>query len=66
MSYQKEIARIYDTEGLRGFFRGYQGMFIRDTPGFGIYFSTYETLKRASGVSERDKLDHNYHDLQPY
>ena len=58
MSYRNEIARIYNTEGMRGFFRGYQGMFIRDTPGFGIYFTCYEMFKRSWGVSEKDKLDH--------
>ena len=63
MSYRKEIARIYKVEGLKGFFRGYQGMFIRDTPGFGIYFSSYEMFKRYWGVSERDKTEHNYHGL---
>ena len=66
MSYRKEIARIYNTEGMRGFLRGYQGMFIRDAPGFGIYFTTYEKFKRSFGVSEKDKLEHNFHGLQPY
>ena len=40
-------------------------MFIRDTPGFGIYFSAYEMFKRSWGVSEKDKIDHKYHGLQP-
>lgn len=63
MSYKKEIIRIYSTEGVKGFLRGYQGMFIRDAPGFGIYFSTYEFLKRSWGVSEVDKNEHNYHGM---
>lgn len=63
MNYRKEIARIYNTEGMKGFFRGYQALFIRDTPGFGIYFSAYEFFKRRWGVSERDKIEHNYHGM---
>ena len=55
MSYRKEIARIYSTEGLKGFSRGYQGMLIRDAPGFGLYFCTYEALKRQLGVGDIDK-----------
>ena len=51
MSYSKEISRIYRAEGMRGFFKGYQGMFIRDTPGFAIYFGMYECFKRQAGVS---------------
>ena len=61
MSYREEIARIYQAKGLRGFFKGYQGLFVRDVPGFAIYFGTYEFFKRCSGVSEVDKTQHNYH-----
>lgn len=55
MSYREEIARIYEAKGLRGFFKGYQGLFVRDVPGFAIYFGTYEFFKRCAGVSEVDK-----------
>ena len=46
MSYSQEIKRIYRVEGLKGFAKGYQGMFMRDCPGFAIYFTTYECMKR--------------------
>ena len=46
--YREEIGRIYRTEGLNGFLRGYQGMLLRDFPGFAYYFFTYELLKRWS------------------
>merc|ERR1712136_165080 len=52
MSYAAEIKIIYKTEGLKGFLRGYQGMMIRDAPGFAIYFSMYETMKRYFGVDD--------------
>lgn len=55
LSYRGEISRIYRTEGMRGFLNGYQGMFLRDAPGFAWYFTAYEFLKRQLGVSEADK-----------
>jgi hypothetical protein len=55
MSYSKEIVRIYKEDGLKGFFRGYQGMLIRDGPGFGIYFCLFEAMKRRLGVSEAER-----------
>ena len=66
MSYKQEIARIYRVEGMKGFLKGYQGMFIRDTPGFAIYFGIYEYFKRCAKVSEGDKLQHNYHGISSY
>ena len=66
MSYQKEIARIYRTEGMRGFLKGYQGMFIRDTPGFAVYFGVYECFKRCMLVSEVDKKQYNYHGISDF
>ena len=44
-SYQEEIKMIYKNEGLRGFTRGYQGMLLRDGPGFGVYFFTFSVFK---------------------
>ena len=46
MSYREEIARIYKTDGLNGFAKGYAGLFLRDFPGFAVYFSFYEFSKR--------------------
>ena len=63
MSYSKEIARIYSEEGIKGFSRGYQGMLLRDGPGFGVYFAIFEMNKRHLGVSERDRIDHDYHQM---
>ena len=48
--YGQEIRRIYQTEGPKGFLKGYQGMFLRDAPGFAFYFCSYEYFKRQLGV----------------
>ena len=58
LSYITEIKRIYNEQGFKGFARGYQGMLIRDGPGFGIYFMTFAKLKAKLGVSESDKQRH--------
>jgi len=63
MSYMKEISRIYKREGIKGFSRGYQGMLIRDGPGFGLYFMVFENNKRRLGVSDQDRINHNYHGM---
>ena len=55
MSYREEIAVIYKNEGLFGFTRGYTGLFMRDCPGFALYFWLFEYLKRVFNVSEENK-----------
>lgn len=52
MSYREEIAKIYEIEGLKGFTRGWTGMFFRDAPGFGVYFCLFELFKRKLGVPQ--------------
>lgn len=39
---------------MRGFTRGWTGMFIRDAPGFGIYFCLFELLKRRMNVPVKE------------
>ena len=50
MHYSTEIKRIYSSDGLKGFTRGYTGMLMRDAPGFGLYFSLFEFNKRMLGI----------------
>ena len=57
IKYSEEIVRIYRNEGLKGFFRGYQGMFLRDVPGFATYFMVYELIKRRCGVTDDPQAD---------
>ena len=41
-------------------------MFIRDTPGFAVYFGVYECFKRCMSVSEADKKQYNYHGISDF
>lgn len=60
MSYRTELRRIYTTEGLYGFTRGYSGMFFRDAPGFALYFCLFGYFKTLLGVP-KDMSDHANH-----
>jgi len=62
LSYIAETKRIYSTEGLKGFTRGYKGMLLRDGPGFSIYFGLYGYLKQKFGVTDKDKIN-NYNGM---
>jgi hypothetical protein len=50
MSYRHEIRRIMNSEGLFGFTRGYTAMYLRDAPGFALYFCLFDIMKRKLGV----------------
>jgi hypothetical protein len=44
-----------------GFLKGYQGMMLRDAPGFAWYFMAYELLKRNickldKNIGEKPKM----------
>jgi solute carrier family 25 carnitine/acylcarnitine transporter 20/29 len=63
MSYREEISTIYEKEGYRGFTRGYSAMFLRDSPGFGVYFCLFEFLKRKMGVIDAERRLRHEHSL---
>ncbi len=54
MSYRSEINKIYEKEGIKGFTRGYSGMLLRDSPGFGMYFCLYEFFKRTLQIPSHE------------
>lgn len=62
-AYRKELSGnistlvlLYKTKGvLRGLYYGYSLHFLRDFVGSGIYFCTYESLKRAFSKAFHDK-----------
>ena len=45
-SYAEDFRYIYKTEGVRGYFKGYQGNLLRDCPGYAWFFMFYEWSKR--------------------
>ncbi|KAA0711588.1 Mitochondrial basic amino acids transporter [Triplophysa tibetana] len=48
------LMHIYRREGIRGMNRGMVTTIVRETPGFGIYFLTYDTLTRSLGCEPDD------------
>jgi solute carrier family 25 carnitine/acylcarnitine transporter 20/29 len=52
-SMMRILNNIYHSQGIKGFFRGYESTLYRDTPGYGVYFATYyfmmEKLENCSG-----------------
>ncbi|XP_064195459.1 mitochondrial basic amino acids transporter-like isoform X1 [Anguilla rostrata] len=48
------LLRIYNREGMRGINRGMVTTFIRETPGFGVYFLAYDVLTRSLGCEPDD------------
>mmetsp|Transcript_24583 Transcript_24583/g.38146 ORF Transcript_24583/g.38146 Transcript_24583/m.38146 type:complete len:110 (+) Transcript_24583:208-537(+) len=45
MNYSKEFKHIMKTQGIKGLYRGFWATFLRDLPGYGVYFSSFYTLK---------------------
>ncbi len=49
------LVRIYMREGLCGVNRGMVTTLIRETPGFGVYFLSYDVLTRSLGCEPEDR-----------
>jgi solute carrier family 25 carnitine/acylcarnitine transporter 20/29 len=45
MNYTKEITTIYSNKGIKGLFKGFWITFLREIPGWGVYFGSYEYFK---------------------
>jgi hypothetical protein len=48
------IRKIYRTEGLRGFFKGTSALVYRDSLSYGLYFWTFEFLRRKGKAQGLD------------
>ena len=46
VSYRQMIPRIVEAEGYRGLYRGFWATCMRDIPGWGVYFYSYEVFKK--------------------
>tara|TARA_Y100000782_G_scaffold115607_1_gene161510 strand:+ start:30952 stop:31710 length:759 start_codon:yes stop_codon:yes gene_type:complete len=47
---ESNIANIIRREGIFNLYRGWSATLFRDTPGYGIYFMTYEYLKKNTQI----------------
>uniref|UniRef100_A0A3Q3IXQ1 Solute carrier family 25 member 29 n=1 Tax=Monopterus albus TaxID=43700 RepID=A0A3Q3IXQ1_MONAL len=48
------LVRIYKKEGIRSINRGMVTTLVRETPGFGVYFLTYDVLTHSLGCEPED------------
>jgi len=55
MKYRKAIPELLRNEGFGGLYKGYGALMLRDVPGWGMYFWSYEFLKDIMGVAEAKK-----------
>lgn len=51
----KSIKDIYRAEGLRGFYKGFGATAFRDLPSIGLYFYSYQSIRKA--ISDFQKSD---------
>ena len=50
MKYSEIVPIIYRERGIRGFFQGYWITFLREVPGWGLYFGSFEYFKQHYGT----------------
>ena len=55
MKYTKAIPELLRTEGWSGLYKGFGALMLRDVPGWGVYFYSYEALKEFFGMTEAKK-----------
>ena len=52
MRYRKAIPQLLRSEGFGGLYKGVGALMMRDVPGWGVYFYTYESLKEYFGMTK--------------
>lgn len=55
MQYRKAIPELIRSEGFGGLYKGFGALMLRDVPGWGVYFYSYEALKEQFGIPEAKK-----------
>ena len=55
IKYRNAIPLMIHNEGFGGLYKGCGALMLRDVPGWGIYFWSYETLKSMFGIPEAKK-----------
>ena len=55
LNYSNEIARIVNSGGLRGLYRGYWACLSREIPGWAAFFAVYEKLKERISTQNSER-----------
>ena len=55
VKYRKAIPVLIHNEGFSGLYKGIGALLLRDVPGWGVYFWSYELLKGMFGIPEAKK-----------
>lgn len=55
IKYRNEIPKLMHNEGFGGLYKGFGALMLRDVPGWGVYFWSYEMLKNFFGIPEAKK-----------
>lgn len=53
LKYREEIPKILKKEGVRGLYRGFFPLFMREVPTFGVYFLSYHLYQRMLGIDPK-------------
>ena len=46
--YKEEITQLVKQDGIQGLYRGFWATALREVPSWGVYFATYDWLKKLS------------------
>ena len=55
IKYGRAVMDLMRTEGFGGLYKGFGALMLRDVPGWGVYFATYEILKTQFKIQEAKK-----------
>ena len=55
IKYRLAIPVLMRNEGFGGLYKGFGALMLRDVPGWGVYFWSYEMLKNFFGIPEAKK-----------
>ena len=55
--YRDEVSKILRKDGIKGLYRGFMPMFMREVPTFGIYFLSYHLYQRLLGLDPKSQIN---------
>ena len=57
MRYREAVPLLMRNEGPMSLYKGFTALLLRDVPGWGVYFCSYEVLKDMFGLSPKKMMD---------